>query len=202
MKQNWVIVFFAVVAVSSFRCSPPIGNDYIKIPVDTKELRNRITLGTGDVFEVRVYGEKELSGIHRVSGEGTIHFPLVGEVQVQSLMPSEVASKLQEKLADGYLKSPYVTVVIKEYNSKKIYTLGQVNKPGTFPFEGEMNIVQAITMAGGFTNMAKKNAVMVTRVDEGKEERIQVPVEKISEGLAPNFRLKAGDIVFVPERVL
>ncbi len=183
-------------------CQPPAGDDYVRIPVDIQQLRNAVTLGPGDVFDVRVYGEKDLSGIYRVSAEGTIHFPLVGEVRVQNLSPSEVATLLQDRLRDGYLREPFVTVTIKEYNSKKIFVLGQVAKPGTFPFEGEMNIVQAVTLAGGFTPMARKNNVIVTRVDGGEEKRIQVPVESISEGLAPNLPLRPGDIVYVPETVL
>jgi protein involved in polysaccharide export with SLBB domain len=89
-----------------------------------------------------------------------------------------------------------------EYNSKKIFVLGQVSKPGTFPFEGKMNIIQAVTLAGGFTNMARKNSVIVTRVEDGIERRIRVPVDRISEGLMPNFQLQPEDIVYVPETVL
>ncbi len=199
MQRSLVMLFLVFLG---FGCSPPISDDYIKIPVDTKRLRNSITLGTGDVFEVRVYGEKDLSGIFRVSGEGTIQYPLVGDVSVQNLSPSQAALAIQKKLKDGYLRNPYVTVVVKEYNSKKVFVLGQVAKPGTFPIEGDINIVQAITLSGGFTQLARKNSVIVTRVEEGVETRIQVPVERISEGLSPNFQLKPGDIVYVPERVL
>jgi len=192
-------VLFLVLKIG---CTPPVGEDYIKIPVDTNSLRETITLGPGDVFEARVYGEKDLTGEFRVSSEGTIHFPLLGEMSVLNLSPSEVATLIQDKLRGGYLREPYVTVTLKQYNSKKVFVLGQVAKPGTFPFEGKMNIIQAVTLAGGFTAMARKNNVIVTRVDEGVEKRIRVPVERISEGLAPNFPLQPDDIVFVPETVL
>jgi protein involved in polysaccharide export with SLBB domain len=183
-------------------CSPPVDDGYIKIPIDTKSLRSSVTLGPGDIFEARVYGEKDLSGEFRVSSEGTIHFPLLGETKVQNLSASEVATLLQDLLRDGYLREPYVTVRIVQYNSKKIFVLGQVTKPGTFPFEGKMNIIQAVTLAGGFTNMARKNSVIVTRVEESVERRIRVPVDRISEGLSPNFALQPEDIVYVPETVL
>lgn len=203
MNHRTIVALLLVVgACLTGACSPPIDDEYVSIPVDTAELRNSISLGPGDVFEVRVYGEKDLSGIHRVSGDGSIQFPLIGTVNVLNQSPSDVALVLQDRLRGGYLVDPYVSVVVKEYNSKKIFVLGQVAKPGTFPFEGEMNIVQAITLAGGFTQMARKNNVIVTRVDGGVEKRIKVPVERISEGLAPNFQLKAGDIVFVPERIM
>lgn len=197
-----VCSFFLLIAIQAAGCAHLPNKNYIKIPVDTKMLRNSVTLGPGDVFEVRVYEEKDLSGIFTVSTEGTIHFPLVGEVKVLNLSASEVATLLRERLQDGYLRDPYVTVTIKEYKSKKIFVLGQVAKPGTFPFEGEMNVIQAITLAGGFTPMARRNSVIVTRVEDGEEKRITVPVDRISEGLAPNLPLRPGDIVFVPEAVL
>ena len=159
-------------------------------------------MGPGDVFEVRVYGEKDLSGQFRVSSEGTIQFALLGAVEVMNLSPTEIATTLQDGLRDGYLCDPYVTVTIKEYNSKKVFVLGQVNKPGTFPFDRDMNIIQAITLAGGFTATARRNNVIVTRVEDSEEKRVRVPVDKVSEGLAPNFPLQPGDIVFVPETVL
>lgn len=198
-----ILTLFALfVCVSLLGCPPPVGDGYINIPIDTKTLRNSITLGPGDIFEARVYGEKDLSGEFRVSTEGTIHFPLVGETVVQNLSPSEVSTLLQDRLRDGYLREPYVTVRIVQYNSKKIFVLGQVAKPGTFPFEGKMNIIQAITLAGGFTNMSRKNSVIVTRAEGTVEQRIRVPVDRISEGLAPNFSLQPEDIVYVPETVL
>jgi protein involved in polysaccharide export with SLBB domain len=202
MPHRFFSTTLVILALCSAGCLPNPDDGYLPIPVDTKSLRNSITLGSGDTFEARVYGEKELSGEFRVSSEGTIHFPLLGETTVLNLSPSEVATLLQDKLREGYLRDPYVTVAIKEYKSKKVFVLGQVSKPGTFPFEGKMNIIQAITLAGGFTNTARKNYVIVTRVDEGVEKRLKVPVEKISEGLASNFSLRPDDIVYVPETVL
>jgi len=195
---SFLVIFCALLP----GCPPPVGDGYINIPIDTKTLRNSITLGPGDIFEARVYGEKDLSGEFRVSSEGTIHFPLLGQTAVQNLSPSEVATLLQDQLRDGYLREPYVTVRIVQYNSKKIFVLGQVNKPGTFPFEGKMNIIQAITLAGGFTNMARKNSVIVTRAEGTVEQRIRVTVDRISDGLAPNYALQTEDIVYVPETLL
>jgi polysaccharide export outer membrane protein len=90
-------------------------------------------------------------------------------------------------------------VLIREYNSKKIFVFGEVQKPGTFPYEENMSIVQAITLAGGFTKIASKNGTQVTRIVEGREQKVRVPVEDIGVGRERNFSLKPGDIVFVPE---
>jgi polysaccharide export outer membrane protein len=106
-------------------------------------------------------------------------------------------------LKDGYLVSPSVTIYVREYHSKKIFVLGQVRKPGMFNYEERMTIVQAIAMAGGFTGLARANYAIVTRVTDGVERRIPVPVEQIVTSQdSSNFNLQPGDIVFVPEAVL
>lgn len=158
-----------------------------------------VTLGPGDVFEVRVYGEPDLSGVFRVNQRGLLRFPLVGLVKVEGLTPTEVEDLLRRKLDEGYLRNPQVTVFLKEFNSKKIYVFGEVNRPGTFPYEANMSIIQAITAAGGFSKSAWKNRTNVTRIVNGTERKIQVPVEAIGEGTQKNFLLKPGDIIFVPE---
>lgn len=156
------------------------------------------TVGIGDVFEVRVYNEAELSGTYRVDSEGMVSLPLAGRVQVAGLSPSAIGKALETKFAD-FIKAPQVTVFMKEFNSKKIYVLGQVKQPGTFVYEDGMSVVQAITLAGGFTGLAKSNGIYVTRIVGEKEKQIEVPVEDIGQGLARNFVLRPGDIVYVPE---
>ncbi|MCY1016067.1 polysaccharide biosynthesis/export family protein [Pyxidicoccus sp. MSG2] len=156
------------------------------------------TLGPGDVVEVRVFQEPEHSGTWRVSPEGTIDYPLCGKVPLEGKTPSGAADALQTCLA-RYVRRPQVSVLIREYNSQKVFVFGEVQKPGTFPVDGEMSIVQAITLAGGFTKLAAKNNTLVTRVVDGQERKIRVPVEDIGVGREKNFMLQPGDIVFVPE---
>lgn len=169
-------------------------------PTSTPPSEADTALGPGDVFQVRVYGEEDLSGSYQVAGDGTINFPLIGAVTVAGLTPTEVQVELQRRLADGYLKNPQVSVLLTESRSKKVSVLGQVKSPGTFPYTDQMTIIEAITKAGGFTPIAKKNSVRVTRTTHGKQARIVVAVEDISQGKAPNFVLHPGDVVFVPER--
>ncbi len=159
-------------------------------------------LGPGDVIEIRVFQEKELSGEFQVGADGSIDYPLLGTLQIGDATPSQVAERVREGLANGYLRDPFVTVTVKELVSKRVYVLGQVAKPGTFPYEDGMTIIHVITLAGGFTKIARPNAVVVTRVENGEETRTVVPVNEISEGRARNFFLRPGDIVFVPESIL
>lgn len=157
------------------------------------------TLGPGDMLEVRVFQEAELSGIWRVSSEGNIDFPLCGRVSVLGKTSSEAADAVTQCLQQGFLKRPSVAVLIREYNSKKIYIFGEVSKPGTFPYEENMNVIQAVLQAGGFTKSAAKNSANVTRIIDGQERKIKVAVQDIGVGIEKNFLLQPGDIIFIPE---
>jgi len=163
------------------------------------EPRVSSTLGAGDVFEVRVYQEPELSGVYRVGPQGDIVFPLCRRVPVAGLTANAVSERLQACLGEGFIRNAHVSVIVKEFNSQKIFVFGEVQKPGTFVFEDGMTIVQAVTVAGGFAKGAAQNSTSVTRLVDGQEQKIKVAVQDIALGKAPNFVLKPGDIVYVPE---
>lgn len=172
-----------------------------QVKTTPEEQSKASTLGAGDLLEVRVYQEPDLSGPFRVSPEGTIDYPLCGRLSVKDLSSSAAADAIRECLANGFIKKPQVAVLIREYTSKKIFIFGEVAKPGTFPYEENMNIIQAVTMAGGFTRTAQKNNISVTRVLQGVEKKIRVPVADIGEGREKNFEVQPGDIIFVPESI-
>ncbi len=192
----WILLItLSLVACAGSKAQEPNLPDDISAPPDT-------TLGPGDVFDIRVYGEKDLSSTFRVASDGTIDYPLLGTVQVAGLTPTEVVGVLEKGLKEGeFLKKPQVSVFVKEYNSKKVSVFGQVKKPGTFSYQDGMSVVEAISLAGGFTAMARGNDTTVIRIVEGAKKRFRVPVEEIGQGKAANFFLRAGDILFVPERI-
>lgn len=159
------------------------------------------TLGPGDVVEIKVYREPDLTGIYRVSETGAVDFPLIGEITLLAQRPKDVEESIRARLADGFIVDPKVSVFLKERNSKKVHVLGQVNKPGSFNYEPGMTVIQAVTNAGGFTKLASRNNVQLTRVISGKEERFQVAVGDIGQGTARNIQLQPGDIIFVPEAI-
>ena len=172
-----------------------------EVPQANAPAASSTTLGPGDLIEVRVFEEADLSGPYRVAPGGTIDFPLCGKLKIAGLNTSATADVLTRCLGEKYLKHPQVSVLLREYNSKKIFVFGEVQKPGTFPYEEDMSIIQAITMAGGFTKVASKNDIAVTRQVEGRETKIRVPVADIGTGREKNFRLQPGDIVFIPESI-
>jgi polysaccharide export outer membrane protein len=160
------------------------------------------TLGPGDVFDVRVFEEGDLSGTYRVDTDGWIDYPLVGRIRVQSLLPGELAQVLRVKLA-AFVQHPQVSVLLKEANSKRIVVYGQVQRPGAYPFTDPMTISQAISIAGGFTSMAARERVLISRLSHSANEEsvIEIDLHAIADGKAPNTFVSPGDEVYVPERL-
>ena len=160
------------------------------------------TLGPGDVFAVRVYGEEELSGNHQVAPDGTIDFPLLGSIEVSGMEPPAVANQLEHQLKEqNFLRDPHVSVYVEQYASKRISVVGAVANPGTFALEPGMTVVQAISMAGGFSSLADRDGTVVTRHVGDEILRYRVPVAKVTSGQAQDIEVAAGDIIFVPERL-
>lgn len=194
-----------ILGLGSARCSscdeaPTTGYEDLNRAIT--EQMTKVGLGPGDVIDVKVYGEERLSGTHRIAPDGAIQFPLVNRVVVEGMTANEIADELMKRLKDGFLREPSVSVLIKEYSSKKVFVLGEVQRPGTFPFTAGMNVVEAITLAGGFKDSANANYVIITRRGADGGQRIPVPVKKITEGLADNLFLQPGDIVYVPDTLL
>lgn len=157
------------------------------------------SLGQGDVIEVKVFREPDLDGVFRVGSDGRIDFPLIGGIEVVGQRPEEVAEAIRTRLAGDYLKDPQVTVLVRQQNSRKVHVFGQVAQAGTFTYRPGMTVIEAITSAGGFTEFAAPNRTRVTRVKDGAEDVSELRAGDIGEGKAPNFYLRPGDIVFVPE---
>jgi polysaccharide export outer membrane protein len=177
-------------------CAPHIAQPQTPIAVAPTD-----HLGIDDVFDVRVYGEADLSGTYRVSSDGTIDFPLAGRIAVAGLASSEAQQEIVKRLKAGYLMNPQVTLMVKEWNSRKISVLGQVQHPGAVTYFPNMTIVDAIASAGGFSGIASKNNVNLRRETEGKVVTRSLPVADIAEGRSPNVVLMPGDVVVVDERI-
>jgi len=191
----------ALTGCASCATAPTTGYEHYNEELATELAK--VGLGPGDVLEVTVYGEDDLSRTLRISPDGDVHFPLIQRIQVAGLTTAEIEDLIRARLQDGFLRDPSVTVFVKEYNSARIFVLGEVARPGTFPFGSGMSIVEAVSLAGGFKDSARSNFVVVTRNHrDGREQRIPIPVEKIAQGLAANFHLQPGDIVFVPSSLL
>ena len=168
--------------------------DFVKYKKDSS------TLGPGDVFEIKIYMHPEISGDFMVFSNGTINYPLLGTINIENKTPQEIAHIIKSKLEEKYLNNPQVTIFVKAYNSKKIFIQGEVNKQGAYTYEDKMTIIHAVALAGGFTKLAAKNRVIVTRVlSNGDVKMIKVPVAEIGKGVEKNLTLQPGDMINVPE---
>lgn len=189
----------AALLLGSAACrSPSPTPDALPKPTEAQTQSSSV-LGKGDVVEVHVFQEPDFSGAYRVTSTGTLEVPFCKGMAVLGLTPEEVAAKLTVCLEPRVLRNPQISVTIRDYNSKKIFVVGEVQKPGNFPYEDNMSIIQAITLAGGFTKTAAKNSVNLTRLVEGQETKVKVQVDDIAQGKAPNMTLLPGDIIYVPE---
>ena len=136
----------------------------------------------------------------RVSSRNFITFPLVGEVDVEGLTVSELENKLYTLLEKDYLVNPQVSVVIEEYSTVSV--MGEVKKPGAYPIKGKLTVVEAISLAEGFSKIASPNRAKIVRTNaDGTKTEIPVRLNDIINGKKQknNIYLQAGDVVVVPE---
>lgn len=159
-----------------------------------------------DILYIDVYNEPELSYDQskqrslRVSTNGKISFPLIGDIEVAGLTPFQLERKLEEILGNGYLINPHVSVMVGSYHGS-VCIIGQVTKPGEIRLQDrEVTVVEAISMAGGFTDIASPNRTYIVRMENGVKKIIQVKVNKIIKSKkGEDIILKPDDTVVVPE---
>ncbi len=161
------------------------------------------TVGPGDVFDVNILGEKDLPHEYRVQPDGTVDFPYLDRLKIAGLEPQQIEDLIKEQLAARHiLKAPQVTLVVKQYNSKRIAVIGAVNKPGSLPWTEGLKLVDAISQSGGFTSLADADHVLLTRlVAGGKTVTATIDVDDITDGKQADVPLQAGDTIKVDQRV-
>jgi polysaccharide export outer membrane protein len=152
-------------------------------------------LGSEDLIESFVYKEPELTATAVVRPDGMISLPLVGEIQAAGKTAAELGAQISSKLRE-FIADPVVSVVVKEINSPKISVFGEVHKPDVFPIKQRMTVLNAIALAGGFTEYAKRDRVIVIRTGSAGQERIKLNIERLLKDGEP-FYLQASDTVFV-----
>ncbi len=161
------------------------------------------TVGPGDLFEVTILGEKDIAHDYRVQPDGSIDFPYVDRLTVAGLEPQQIEELIKKALiAKKILVDPQVTLVVKQYNSKKVSIVGAVQKPGSLSWSEGMKLVDAISLAGGLTSIADGDHVRITRlVGSSKTVTATVSVDDITDGKLSDVPLQAGDTIKVDQRV-
>ncbi len=162
-------------------------------------------IGPGDVLRIDVLEEDQLSGKYTVSSKGTIQMFLLGEVHVANLTPEQLAQKLKIELERDYLRNPQIRVAVEEYNSHKIFVLGEVSKPGTYHLKGKNTILDILLEAGGPTqNAGDQLSILRTENKDGQESLIHIPVNVtklfLSGDMSQNVTLKDNDIIYMSRK--
>lgn len=146
-------------------------------------------LGSGDEVKITVYGEKELSGSFVVDGQGAVVMSLVGPVTVGNLTLEDASRLIESKYKDGWLRDPQVTAELVK--GRPYYILGEVNRPGEYPFSSGLTVMNAIASAGDFTYRADRNKILVKSSDSPNEREVE---------LTPTTAVRPGDTIRVRER--
>ena len=167
-------------------------------PVSAESGRYR--LGPQDVLEIRVFELEQLNRTVRVLADGNITLPLVGQVNVNGLTSPQAADQVAAKLQNKYVQDPQVSVLIKEFNSRKVSLLGAVAQPASYPLVGRRSLLQILADAGGLGGNAGSVLYVFRPLDDGRSARLAVPLGELLINGDPrwNILLEAGDIISVP----
>jgi protein involved in polysaccharide export with SLBB domain len=145
-------------------------------------------LGSGDRIKVTVFRHDDMAGEFSLDGAGNFAMPLIGEVQAYGLTTSELVTKIQDKLKDGYLVDPQVSIEVLNY--RPFYILGEVTRPGSYPFVNGMTVLNAVALAGGFGYRAKQEDFLLQRGGSNAQ----------ATEVGGDAAILPGDIVTVQER--
>jgi protein involved in polysaccharide export with SLBB domain len=179
-------------------CGGTSSNARLNLPPPTE----KSTVGPGDLFIMEIVGEKELPREYQIASDGSVDLPYLHTVQLAGLEPQEIARLVRKLLMDkGILSDPSVVVQVKEYNSRRVTIMGQVAKPGTFPYSTGLTLIQALSQAGGPTGIANLDRVNLTRRVAGGSRTVVVSIGIIMEGRSADIPLQSGDRIFVHERI-
>ena len=176
----------------------------IQSEIENLRVSNDYLLQPGDLLEVKVYMEENMDRTLRISANGTITFPLVGNIRVGGMSVAAAENALSKELK-RYIKNPQISMLIQEYGNKTVYILGQVQKPSAveIPPEKPLTVLEAITSVGGFTDIAAPSKVKVLRMDNGNQKAIDVDITQITKygNKSLDINLMPGDVVFVPQSI-
>ena len=166
----------------------------------TKAHDDNFVIGNDDLLAINVWKEPDISRSIPVRSDGKISLPLVGEVQAAGRTPLKLEQDITAKLKN-FISEPEVTVIVQQINSQKFNVLGMVAKPGSYPLTNSATVLDAIALAGGFRDFAKKKSIYVLRQNaDGTQTRLPFNYKDVIKGqnLAQNVKLQPRDTIVVP----
>jgi polysaccharide export outer membrane protein len=171
----------------------------IRLPAADLPAPEGYVVHAGDILQVVVWKEPDLQAEVLIRPDGGMSFPLAGELQAAGKTIGELTRVLEERIRK-YVPEAVVTVTLKTATGSEVFVLGKVNKPGVFPLTGPLDVMQAISLAGGSTPFADLNAIRILRRSEGHQTSIPFKYGQVQHGrhLEQNILLQSGDTVVVP----
>ena len=212
LRSMQVLTFFVLLSVAGFAQSdrssgqPTPAVDTGKSADDAATANKRAAsddsyvIGANDVLAINVWKEPDISRSVPVRADGKISLPLVGELSASGQTPRQLEQEITKRL-QSYISEPEVTVIVTDSRSQKVNILGMIARPGTYLLGGSTTVLDAIAMAGGFRDFAKKKSIYVLRANsDGTQKRIPFNYQEVIKGTKPeqNVKLQAGDTLVVP----
>jgi len=158
-------------------------------------------IGPEDVLDITVWKSPDLSKTVQVRPDGRISLPLIGDVDAVGQTSAQLTERISTRLK-AYVESPAVSIVVKEVNSYAIFVLGEVIRPGRYPLKSKTTLLQAVTLAGGFTPVASRNKIVIFRFPKEGDSLVKIKASfddiVLRDGINQNIELKPGDTIVVP----
>jgi polysaccharide export outer membrane protein len=169
------------------------------LSVAAQETPGDYAIGPKDLLDIRVLELPELSADRRVTDNGTIDLPMVGEVQVGGMTAAEVRARLEALLTARYVNRASVMVNVKEFNNKPVSVLGAVLRPGSLSISGRWTLIKAITAAGGLTERAGKKILVLRRADNGLSDTLEISTQELFQSATAvwNIPIFPADVINV-----
>ena len=195
MPSRLLVLLFALLTAAGVGLSARQSGNYV--------------IGPQDVLTITVWDQADLSGKFTVEADGSFSFPLIGRIKAGGLTLRELETSLKKRLADGYFKNPQVSVAIETYRSQRVFVVGEVRNPGTYPLTGDMTLIEVLARAGSTTISASGEAVIVrpptgnttsgpVLPGQGESDVIKVDIKDLQSGvMSRNVALRDGDTIFV-----
>lgn len=189
------ILFFSVVLAAFFVAFQPV----VLLAGQPAETEKDYLIGVGDVLEIQVWHEPDLSRTLTVRLDGKISLPLAGDVEAVGKSTSDLDQLLEKHFAD-LVTEPAVSVILLESRSRRYYVIGQIGQPGEFPIDSPLTILQAIARCGGFQEWAKREEIKIIRRINGRDEFLSFNYDTFVSGknLKQNILIAPGDTIIIP----
>jgi polysaccharide export outer membrane protein len=200
MKKSWLLTIVLTLAGWAITAGPVFSQDKAVQGPLSRPQSAEYRIGGGDVLEIATWKEAELTRRDvLVRVDGKISFPLLGDIPAAGMTPVELTETIQKGLSK-YVTAPVVTVTVTNPGSQRVYVLGEVVRTGEYPLTKNLTVLQAFALAGGFTQWAAKDEIILLRKEGPKEKIFKINYKDIVKGrdVENNLTLQANDTIVVP----